>query len=270
MTPAPASARLSWPLRCERVAAVRSGRRVLRDLSLEVRAGETLSIIGPNGAGKTSLLLLLSGLLRPCEGTVRAGGLELSYAPARKRARFASYLPQNIDSLPAFCIYDVVASGRYARLRPMRPPTDADRNAVDAALHLCGLTPLADRPINQVSGGERQKALLAAALAQDAPLLLLDEPTTALDPAVQIELVRLLRDWRNPQRSLVVVSHDLQLPAALGGRVLAMRDGTIVADEPAGRMLDPDRLAGIFQAHFTRATAAGGDIILPDFWHIPA
>ncbi len=258
-----------WPLVCERVSVRRGGRCVLHDLSLELHAGDTVSIVGPNGAGKTSLLLLLAGLLRPCAGTVRANGHELSRASAPARARFAAYLPQGAESLPAFRVHDVVASGRYARLRPLRPPTDTDRAAVALALQQCGLTLLAERPVNQISGGERQKTLLAAALAQDAPLLLLDEPTTALDPAVQIELVRLLREWRSPQRSLVLVSHDLQLPAALGGRVLALRDGRIVADDTSERLLDPQRLGEIFGARFARASIGGGSVVLPDFWHIP-
>jgi len=240
---------------------------VLHDVTLELRADECVSLIGPNGAGKTSLLLVLLGLLRPAAGRVRLDGHDLHRLPARQRGCFAAYVPQRADQLPAFTIYEIVAAARYPHVSPVRPLSDGDHRVVAGALARCGLESLARRPINSVSGGERQKALLAAAIAQDAQMMFLDEPTTALDPAYQLELAGLLRAWHAVGRGLVVVSHDLQLPAVLGGRVAALRAGRIVADGPAAEVLRADRLGEVYGAAFeTLATSDGRHIVTPKWW----
>ena len=177
-------------------------------------------------------------------------------------------MPQTVERIPAFSVYEVVAAGRYPHVSPLRPLSHADREHVEEALELCGLTTLAQRRINAVSGGERQKALIAAAVAQDAQVMFLDEPNTALDPAYQIELVGLLRAWHGRGRGLILISHDLQLPAALDGRVLALRGGRIVADGRAREILTPDWLAEVYDASFEIAeTADGRQIVLPNWWN---
>lgn len=254
-------------LRCCGLSVVRGGRPVLFDICTTIRAGECVSLIGPNGSGKTTLMLALLGLLPPATGRVELDGTPMHRMAARRRGRFASYVPQVVDRIPAFSVYDVVAAGRFPHVSPLRPLGDADRGAIDAALAQSGLTPLAQRQINAISGGERQKALIAAAMAQDAEMMFLDEPGTALDPAFQIELAHLLRRWHARGRGLVVISHDLQLPAVLGGRVVALREGRIVADGPAEELLDPARLATIFEAEFEIArTDAGRELVVPSWW----
>jgi len=256
-----------WRLVCEQLTVVRGGRVVLHDINVAFRDGECVSLIGPNGSGKTTLLLALLGLLPPASGGVRANGREVARLPARVRGRFASYVPQTVERIPAFTLYDVVASGRYPHIPPLRPLSNADRAQIDRALDICGLRELVQRRINAVSGGERQKALIGAAVAQDAQAMFLDEPNTALDPAYQIELVRLLRHWRDRGRALVVVSHDLNLPAALGGRVIALRNGAVAADGDAEEILTPARLAEVYDAAFEVAeTADGRRIVLPNWW----
>ena len=257
-----------WRLLCEQLSVARGGRLVLHDVNVEFRAGECISLIGPNGSGKTTLMLALLGLLAPASGRVQIDGREMTKLPARVRGRFASYVPQTVERIPGFSIYEVVASGRFPHVSPLRPLSDTDRQHVERALETCGLTALAQRRINAVSGGERQKALIAAAVAQDAQVMLLDEPNTALDPAYQIDLVGLLRAWHARGRGLILISHDLQLPTALGGRVIALKEGRIVADGDAEEILAPDRLAEVYAAAFEFAeTADGRRIVLPKWWN---
>ncbi len=256
-----------WHLSCRRLCVARGGRVVLRDIDLDLRPGECLSLIGPNGSGKTTLLLALLGLLRPQSGTVQLDGREMSRLDARTRGRFAAYVPQTIAYLTSLTIREVVALGRYPHGSSWRAWSAEDWAHVEHALQTCHLSDLAQRPIDAVSGGERQKAFIAAAMAQDAQVMLLDEPTTALDPAYQVELVQSLRAWLARERAVVVVSHDLQLPAVLGGRVLALRGGRVAACGDADEVLAPERLSAVYEARFVQVAApAGQRVILPDWW----
>jgi len=259
-----------WCLACTNLGVRRDRRLAVHDVSLDVHPAECVSLVGPNGSGKTTLLLALLGILPPATGSVSLNGHDLARLPARKRGRFAAYVPQVLESVPAFRVYDIVAAGRHPHVSPLRALTGADHAVIRNALDRCGLSALADRPFNAISGGERQKTLIAAAIAQDPALMFLDEPNTALDPAYQIELVRILRDWHSAGRGLVLISHDLQLPAALGGRVVALREGRLVADGPADEILQPERLGTIYDASFQVATTAdGARIVLPNWWHTP-
>lgn len=256
-----------WRLAATGLVVRRGGRTVLDGVSLTIAAGDCVSIVGPNGSGKTTLLLTLLGLLAPAEGTVCLNGGDLRRLATRARGRFAGYVPQLQEAAPAFRVYDVVAGGRYPYTAGLGRLTPADRAAIGRALDRCGLGPLADRRFDTLSGGERQKTLIAAAMAQEPQVLFLDEPNTALDPAYQIELVRILRGWQAAGHSLVLVSHDLQLPAALGGRVVALRDGRVAAEGPAGDVLRPDVLAGVYGAEFAEVRTTGGmALVLPAWW----
>jgi iron complex transport system ATP-binding protein len=257
-----------WRLVCERLCVDRGGRPVLHDISVEFRSGECVSLIGPNGSGKTTLMMTLLGLLSPASGRVRVNDRDVRDLSARVRGRFASYVPQTVERIPAFSVREVVASGRFPHVSPLRPLSELDRRHVGRALEMCGLTTLADRRINAVSGGERQKALIAAAIAQDAQVMFLDEPSTALDPAYQLELVGLLRAWHAHGRALILISHELQLPAVLGGRVIALREGRIAADGEAAEILAPEPLSGVYGAMFEFAqTPTGRQVVLPKWWN---
>jgi len=261
--------RAPWEISCEQLCVARGGRAVLPGLDAAFRSGECVSLIGPNGSGKTTLMLALLGLLPPASGRVRVNERDVGGLSARARGRFASYVPQTVERLPGFSVYDVVASGRYPHTSPMRPLTKEDREHIARALEFCGLSELADRRINAISGGERQKTLIAAAIAQDAQVMCLDEPNTALDPAYQIDLVRLLKRWSESGRALVLISHDLNLPTALGGRVVALRDGRIVADGEVEEIVQPQRLAEIYGARFEIArTPDGAQVVVPK-WNEP-
>ncbi|MFO0837598.1 MAG: ABC transporter ATP-binding protein [Phycisphaerae bacterium] len=254
-----------WRLECDHLSIRRGGRLAVQDVSLTLRRGECISLIGPNGSGKTSLLLAMLGLIHPAAGSVRLDGHVLHRLPARARGLFAAYVPQTTERLPGFSVFDVVAAGRYPHAAPLRPLSAADERVVGDVIRECGLSQIIERPIHAVSGGERQKTLLAAALAQDAQALMLDEPDTALDPAYQIELVRLLARWRARGRAMVLISHDLQFPTALGGRVIAMRDGQIVADGPAATVLTAEVLSGVYGARFVALQTPTGKLV-PTPW----
>jgi iron complex transport system ATP-binding protein len=257
-----------WRLVCDRLFVERGGRAVLRDVCVEFRSGECISLIGPNGSGKTTLMMTLLGLLPPASGSVRVNGRDIGDLSARARGRFASYVPQTVERIPAFTVGEVVASGRFPHVSPLRPLSEVDQEHVSRALESCGLSALADRRANAVSGGERQKALIAAAVAQDAQVMFLDEPNTALDPAHQLELVGLLRAWHARGRGLILISHDLQLPGVLSGRVVALREGRVAADGNAAEILAPGPLSDVYNTAFELAeTCSGRCIVVPDWWN---
>ncbi len=251
---------------CSQLCVSRGGRRVLHDIDLHLPTDACLTVIGPNGSGKTTLLQAMLGLLPPAAGSVAWNGRAATALSPRSRARLAAYAPQTNDELPAFRVEEVVATGRFAHTPAMQPLSTEDQRIIDETLKACGLQSLRGRRVTEVSGGERQKTLIAAAIAQDAEVLFLDEPTTALDPGYQIELVRLLRAWRDRGRGLVVVSHELNLPLALGERVIALRDGRIAADGPADEVVAPARLAEIYGAPFERMRTAEGRWTVTPAW----
>lgn len=245
-------------LTCDNLSVQRGRRTVLRDVSLQCADNECLTLIGPNGAGKTTLLLTLLGLIKPSSGRIKWGPRPLESYSFRERSCIAAYVPQQRGNLPDLPIHDVVAGGRFTRQPAFSPYTSDDRVAVSEALAATRLSDLASRPINAVSGGEAQKAFIAAAIAQDASFLCLDEPTTALDPAFEYELLQVLHAWLARGRGLIVVSHDLFLPAALGGRVLAVVDGEVVADGSAEEVLVPEQLRKVYGVGFEIATTLSG------------
>jgi len=237
-------------LQADHLSVRRLGVTVLRDVSASIHPGQVVSIIGPNGAGKSTLMMALAGLLPVHAGRVLLEDRPISRYRRRDVARRLAYVPQIYDGYLGFAARDIVQAGRYAHLEPLTPLADADRQAVDEAVAACRITHLLDRRVETLSGGERQKVWIAAALAQQAPTLLLDEPTNALDPAHQVDLVRILHAWARTGRTLVVICHDLNLALALGGRVVALKEGTLFFDEPISVLEDTERLADLFGTPF--------------------
>lgn len=256
--------RPDWSLECRSLTVKRGGRDVLCGVDFTLRAGECWSLIGANGAGKTTLMLALLGLLPPSGGDACLDGRCVSRIPPRRRGRWAAYVPQTFDATLGYTVSDVVVGGRFPHLGPLAPLSTDDESRVREAMDRCGLAELRDRPVRELSAGERQKTLIAAALAQDADAMFLDEPDAALDPAHQVELVSILRDWHAAGRALVVISHDLQLPAALDGLTAALRHGRIIAAGPTADVLNPERLSAVYGAEFEALTRADGRrIVLP-------
>jgi iron complex transport system ATP-binding protein len=229
------------------VSAAYGARTVVDDVDLDVAAGEWLGIVGPNGAGKSTLVRLITGSLAPTAGEIRLGGRPLASLAREAIARRIAVVPQP-SSLPfAVTVESVVALGRLPhedRLRGLRP---ADRAAVSAAIDRVGLGRLVARDVRELSLGERQLVLLAVAIAQAAPIVVLDEPTVHLDIRHQFEVMDLLEDLRRRDgRTIVTVLHDLNLVARRVPRVVVVADGRIVADGPPEQALDAERIRTVF------------------------
>ncbi|MBN1490791.1 MAG: ABC transporter ATP-binding protein [Phycisphaerae bacterium] len=239
---------------------VRRGKRpILHDVSLVAEPGETIAVVGPNGAGKTTLLLSLLGLLPRQTGRITLDAVPIEKLSRRRIARHVAYVPQLYEGFLGFRVRDIIAAGRYAHVDPLDPLGGNDRKAIDAAIERCDVRGLLDRTAETLSGGERQKVWLAAALAQESPALFLDEPTNSLDPKHQAELIRLLRELAQAGKTLMVVCHDLNLPAMLDARVIALRDGRVAFDGAVETFLPPERLREIFDTEFVQlADAASG------------
>jgi iron complex transport system ATP-binding protein len=228
------------------------GRRILGPVDFAVRRGECLVVVGPNGAGKTTLLRLLTGLLRPAAGTIEYRGQSFVTLSRRALARRIAYVPQiRPDHLP-LTVEEVVVLGRYPHLSAFQmAPRSEDFAAVAEALRLVGITELRDRPVDELSGGERQAVFIAAALAQESELLILDEPTIHLDARHQSDLAGLLlRLKAESGRTVVLATHDLNLASLLGDRLLAVAGGTILAVGTPAEILRPDLLEQLFRARF--------------------
>ena len=243
------------------------GRPILDDVSVAARPGRVLGIVGPNGAGKSTLLRLLLGIISPSRGALFLG--DTPYASLRGQearrsfARQVALVPQEISVSFPFRVREVVALGRLphlpspglfptpARLGLGRPEDDAH---TARALRTCGLEELADRPLGTLSGGERRRVFLARALAQDARVLLLDEPTGALDVAQQLALQATLRSLAADGRAIVTVGHDLSWVAELCDDVLLLRAGRAMSQGPVEDALTPEALEKTFDLAFEAVT----------------
>ncbi|MGW3436104.1 ABC transporter ATP-binding protein [Streptomyces bacillaris] len=222
------------------------GREVLRGIDLSVGAGELVALVGLNGCGKSTLLKLAAGLLTPGEGRVLLDGDDVARLPRRAAARRVALLHQSAPAVPALTVRQLVRQGRYAARGPLGMLRDGDDEVVARALADVGVTGWADRPVDALSGGERQRVRLAMALAQDAPLLLLDEPTTYLDLRHQLEVLQTVVRLRAERRlTVVMVLHDLNHASRFADRIVALREGRIAADGPPGEVVTEQLLAEV-------------------------
>ena len=221
-------------------------------IDLDVAAGECLIVVGPNGAGKTTLLRLLTGLLSPSAGDVAWRGTSLRSLPRRRLARHLAYVPQIRPARVPLSVEEVVLLGRYPHLgRLQLAPRPEDYAAVREALEQVGIETLRRRPVDELSGGERQSVYIAAALAQEAEVLVLDEPTTHLDPRHQREVVELLaRLARGSERTVVAATHDLTFAALVADRLVALAGGRVTAIGTPAEILRSEVLEELFGSRF--------------------
>ena len=250
-------------LAAQQLEVTLSGRTVLHDVSLSLPSGQLVALVGPNGAGKTTLLRALAGLVSST-GTVEVEGDRLSSLPLRERAKRFGYLPQGHLvhwPLPA---KDVVALGRYphgatdpARLSPR------DEAAVLRAMQATNVVEFSERPVTELSGGERSRVALARVLAVEAPIVLADEPTASLDPRYQLDVMINLRSAADRGVLVVVVTHDLGLAARFADTVLVLSDGRLVAQGKPAQALSEQVMADVFRISAYRADYRNEAVILP-------
>lgn len=242
------------------------GATAVEDLSLTIEPGTVTALVGPNGSGKSTLLKALARVLRPSRGAVTLDGRSLATWSSRAAARRLALLPQGPEAPAALSVRDLVGYGRHPWLRGLQGHGVADRAAVDRALALAGMDKLADRPLGALSGGQRQRAWIAMTLAQDADILLLDEPTSFLDIAHQVELMALIGRLNAEEgRTIVVVLHDLNQAAQAAHRMVALKSGRIAADGPPGTVMIPDTLRTVFgvEADIIAHPRSGAPLCLP-------
>jgi iron complex transport system ATP-binding protein len=234
---------------------------VVDDLSITVPTGRISVIVGANACGKSTLLRGLARLLSPRAGVVLLDGQEIRSLPTRVVAQRLGILPQQPIAPDGIVVSDLVARGRHPHQRWFRQWSRDDQRAVDAALHATETADLADRSVDELSGGQRQRVWIAMALAQGTDILLLDEPTTFLDLAHQIEVLDLLEALNRDGRTIVCVLHDLNLACRYAHHLVAMKDGAIVVEGPPAVVVTPERVDEVF--------GLDARVITDPVWHTP-
>jgi iron complex transport system ATP-binding protein len=222
-------------------------RVVVHDLSLTIPPEAVTVIVGANACGKSTLLRGLARLLAPRTGTVLLDGQDIHRLPTREVATRLGILPQQPISPEGISVADLVARGRHPHQRWFRQWSTTDEQAVAAALATTRLTDIADRPVDELSGGQRQRVWIALTLAQGTDLMLLDEPTTFLDLAHQVEVLDLLAELNaTERRTVVAVLHDLNLACRYAHHLVAMKDGAIVCEGPPAEVITPATVDEVF------------------------
>lgn len=239
------------------------GRVVGRGLEVGVGGGEVLALLGPNGGGKTTLLKTLLGLIPPLAGEVRLAGRRLGDLSVRERARLAAYVPQVHAGLFAFSVEDVVLMGRSARTDLFAAPSARDREAARAAIERLGIAHLGGRAYTRVSGGERQLALIARALAQEPRVVVLDEPTASLDFGNQGRVMAEMRRLAADGLAVVFSTHDPNHALRHADRALLIRDGTTLASGRSDEVITRDTLRDLYGAEVVRVGADRDAAYLP-------
>lgn len=253
-------------LRAENLSLGYDGADIIHDLSLTVPDARVTSIIGPNGCGKSTLLRGLGRLLTPRSGDVFLDGAPLSAQSTRQVATRISILAQTPTAPSGLTVADLVSRGRHPRQKWYQQFSPADQAVVEDALHATDITELADTPLEDLSGGQRQRAWISMTLAQETGILLLDEPTTYLDLAHQIDLLELVRRLnRRHHRTVVMVLHDISLAARYSDHIVAMKSGRMVTQGTPQEVVTPRLLREVFDlnAHVVPEPTDGRPHVIP-------
>lgn len=246
-----------------RLSVTAQGARILDGVSFSLDGGELVGLIGPNGAGKSTLLRTLAGLAAASSGSLLIDGAPVAAIDRRALARTVAYLPQNGPAHWGLSVEAVVRLGRLPHRGRSTGGDAHDAAAVERAMQATGIADLRRRAVDTLSGGERLRALLARALAVEAPVLLADEPVAALDPRHQLLTMALLRETARSGRLVVAVLHDLSLACRFCDRLLLLRGGALIADGPWRDTLTDANIAAAYGVSVHRGAFDGGDYIIP-------
>jgi len=234
-------------LKVENLTVSYGPRLVLHKVSLEVNSGEVMALIGPNGAGKSTLVRAVSGVIPLLGGKIRTNGDDLAAIPPMQRARYLAVVPQAVSLPPAFTVWETVLMGRTPYLNFLGQASASDEERVQHALERVAALDLAERRVGELSGGEQQRVLLARALAQSTPILLLDEPTAHLDLQYQVNLMETVRQLAHCDGLAVLIAlHDLNLAARYADRVALLVAGEIKAVGTPRQVLTPDLISAAY------------------------
>lgn len=253
-------------LHADRVTLGYDGHVVFRELSVRIEPGSVTTLVGANGCGKSTLLKAFGRLLTPSAGRVRLEGTPVRELSARAVARRLAILPQKPLTPAATTVRDLVMRGRHPHQTLLRPWSAADAAKVTEAIASTGMAELADRDVGSLSGGQLQRAWIALVLAQETPVILLDEPTTFLDLSHQLEVLRLVRRINAERGStIVMVLHDLSLAARYSDRLIVLHDGGVLADGAPWEVITPEVLVTAFglEALVIPDPASGRPLVVP-------
>ena len=234
------------------------GRWLVRDVSLSIRPKQLTAVVGPNGSGKSTVLRLLAGLWRPTEGRAELEGKSLDRIPRRMIARRVAYLAQSTQIGFAFTSREIVRMGRHPHIGRFDTPSPVDDAAVEAALERADVVHLEDRPVNELSGGECQRVLIARSLATEADAIVFDEPTANLDIDHSLETLRLLKQLAQEGKAVAVALHDLNSVARWADQVALLHEGRLQACDVAERVLRDDLVESVFGVTMERLMASSG------------
>ena len=234
-------------IKVENLSAGYGDQPVFEALSFAIAPGESVALLGPNGCGKTTLLRTLLGLHPMRAGEVRFDHHPLATLSVKERARMCAYVPQSYASAFGYPVREVVLMGAMAGLSDWARPGPSQRDQAEAALQKMQLQALADRPVTELSGGQRQMVLIARALAQNTPLILMDEPTNGLDYGNQIRLIEKMNQLRQEGQTLVFTTHHPAEALAGATRALTLSQGRLLKSGPPHSILTPDHLAALYE-----------------------